>query len=118
MFLYQWQAGTSLELARTLAVNTLVLGQAFYLFNSRYLRESSLSVERLFANRIAWLTVGVLAVLQLAFVYAPFMNERFGSTALEPPHWLVPLGIGLGVFLLVEVEKAVARYLVGTNSAS
>jgi hypothetical protein len=46
------------------------------------------------------------------------MNERFGSTALEPPHWLVPLGIGLGVFLLVEVEKAVARYLVGTNSAS
>ena len=116
VFLYERQAGTSLELARTLAVNTLVWGQAFYLFNSRYLRESSLTVERLFANRIAWLTVGVLAVLQLTFVYAPFMHEWFGSAALEPRHWLVPLGIGLCVFLLVEVEKALARYLVGANS--
>ena len=118
VFLYERQAGTSLELARTLAVNTLVWGQAFYLFNSRYLRESSLSVERLFANRVAWLTVGVLAVLQLAFVYAPFMHEWFGSAALDLQHWLVPLGIGLGVFLLVEVEKAIARYLVGMNSAN
>ena len=35
------------ELARTLAVNTLVCSQAFYLFNSRYLRESSLPVTKL-----------------------------------------------------------------------
>jgi magnesium-transporting ATPase (P-type) len=98
-----------LELARTLAVNTLVFGQVFYLFNSRFLRDSSLSVARLFTNRVAWLAVGVLAVLQLVFVYAPFMQRLFGSTALELRHWLVPLGIGFAVFLLVEVEKAVIR---------
>ncbi|TVR56806.1 MAG: cation-transporting P-type ATPase [Candidatus Competibacteraceae bacterium] len=115
VFLYERQAGASLELARTVAVNTLVWGQAFYLFNSRYLRESSLMLSRLFANRIAWLTVGVLAVLQLTFVYAPFMHQWFGSAALDLRHWLLPLAIGLGVFLLVEVEKAATRYLVGTN---
>jgi magnesium-transporting ATPase (P-type) len=109
VFLYERQAGTSLELARTVAVNTLVWGQAFYLFNSRYLRESSLVLSRLFANRIAWLTVGVLAVLQLTFVYAPFMHQWFGSAALDLRHWLLPLAIGLGVFLLVEVEKAASR---------
>jgi hypothetical protein len=43
------------------------------------------------------------------------MHAWFGSAALDLRHWLVPLGIGLGVFLLVEVEKAVTRYLVGTN---
>ncbi len=118
VFLHELQAGTSLELARTLAVNTLVWGQAFYLFNSRYLRESSLSVERLFANRIAWLTVGILAGLQLAFVYAPFMHEWFGSAALELKHWLVPLGIGLCVFLLVEIEKAVTRRWFDVNPSN
>jgi hypothetical protein len=51
----------------------------------------------------------VLAVLQLVFVYAPFMQRLFGSTALEPRHWLVPLGIDLAVFLIVEAEKAIFR---------
>ncbi len=109
VFLIEIGQGKPVELARTVAVNTLVCAQAFYLFNSRFLRESSLSFERLFTNRIVWLAVGVLAVLQLIFVYAPFMHRLFGSTALELRHWFVPLGIGLGVFLLVEAEKAVFR---------
>jgi hypothetical protein len=33
----------------------------------------------------------------------------FGSTAVELHHWLVPLGIGLAVFLLVETEKTLFR---------
>lgn len=32
-------------MAQTMAVNTLVLGQVLYLFNSRFLRESSLRLE-------------------------------------------------------------------------
>jgi hypothetical protein len=60
---------------------------------------------------VAWLAAGVLALLQLAFVYAPFMQLWFGSAALAPRHWLVPLGIGLAVFLIVEGEKALLRRL-------
>jgi len=109
VFLIEKRLGMPVELARTMAVNTLVCAQAFYLFNSRFLRESSLSFTRLFTNRVVWLAVGVLAVLQLVFVYAPFMHRLFGSTAVELRHWLVPLGIGLAVFLLVEAEKAIFR---------
>jgi magnesium-transporting ATPase (P-type) len=98
-----------LELARTLAVNTLVCGQAFYLFNSRYLHETSLSLRRLFANRIAWVAVGILALFQLIFVYAPMMQHWFGSVDLELHHWLIPLGIGSAAFLIVEVEKAITQ---------
>ena len=109
VFLIEKHIGMPLELARTLAVNTLVCGQAFYLFNSRYLHESSLRVERLFANPMAWLAVGVLAVLQLTFVYAPFMQRWFGSASSELRHWLIPLGISAGAFLLIEAGKAVTR---------
>ena len=109
VFLIHKHRGLTLELARTLAVNTLVCGQAFYLFNSRYLHESSLSLARLAANRVAWLVLAVLAVLQLTFVYAPFMHRWFGSDSLELRQWLAPLGIGLAVFLLVEAEKSLFR---------
>ncbi|MCZ7641089.1 MAG: cation-transporting P-type ATPase [Verrucomicrobia bacterium] len=108
-FKIELQLGMSLELARTMGVNTLVFGQVFYLFNCRFLRESSLRPELLFTNRAAWLAVGVLVLLQLTFVYAPFMHQWFQTVPLELRHWLVPVGIGLGVFLIVELEKAVFR---------
>ncbi|MFN2310350.1 MAG: cation transporting ATPase C-terminal domain-containing protein, partial [Gammaproteobacteria bacterium] len=78
IFLYEKSLGLSLDLARTLAVNTLVCGQAFYLFNSRYLKRTSLKISRLIANPAAWIAVGVLACFQLLFVYAPFMQLWFG----------------------------------------
>ncbi|MDP3224483.1 MAG: cation transporting ATPase C-terminal domain-containing protein, partial [Rubrivivax sp.] len=101
--------GMPLDMARTMAVNTLVFGQVFYLFNCRFLNASSLRLGRLFSNRVAWLAVGVLISLQMLFVYAPFMHRWFGTAPLEARHWLVPLAIGLAVFLLVEVEKALMR---------
>jgi magnesium-transporting ATPase (P-type) len=109
VFLIERRLGGPLEQVRTMAVNTLVFGQMFYLFNSRFFRESSVRPGLLFTNRAAWLAVGALLVLQLGFVYAPFMQLWFGSAALEWRHWLVPLGIGAAVFLLVEAEKAVIR---------
>jgi magnesium-transporting ATPase (P-type) len=86
-------------------VNTLVCGQVIYLFNSRYLRASSLTLRGLFDNRVVWIAVAALAVLQLVFVYAPFMNDLFRSVPLEARHWLIPLAIGAAVFFLVELEK-------------
>jgi cardiolipin synthase A/B len=46
VFLVERASACRWSLARTLAVNTLVFGQVFYLFNSRFLRESSLRLER------------------------------------------------------------------------
>ena len=99
--------GLSLELARTLAVNTLVFGQLFYLFNSRHLRTSSLRRDTLLANRVAWGAAVVLLWLQITYVYAPFMHTLFGSAPLAPWLWLIPVGIGAAVFFLVELEKKV-----------
>jgi hypothetical protein len=65
---------------------------------------------RLFTNHVVWIAVGALAVLQLIFVYAPFMQRLFSSAALEVRHWLVPLGIGLAIFLIVEAQKAIFRH--------
>ena len=109
VFVLNRRLGMELALARTLAVNTLVFCQLFYLFNSRFLNESSLGFSRLMANKVAWLMACVLVLLQLVFVYAPFMHAWFGSASLPLGYWLIPLGIGLAVFLTVEAEKALLR---------
>jgi Ca2+-transporting ATPase len=112
VFIQARKSGLSLDLARTLAVNTLVLGQLFYLFNSRHLRSSSLRRDTLLANRVAWGAAVVLLWLQITYVYAPFMHTLFGSASLSPLLWAIPVGIGLIMFLLVELEKKlVARNL-------
>ena len=105
LFEFELRRGMPLNQARTMAVNTLVVAQVFYLFNARFLTASSLRLDLLFSNRVVWLAVGVLFLLQMAYVYLPFMNTAFATTPLDLHHWLAPLAIGLGIFLIMELEK-------------
>jgi magnesium-transporting ATPase (P-type) len=109
LFLRELGAGRPPELARTLAVNTLVAGQVFYLFNTRSLHTSSLRIRQLLSNRAALIAVAVLIAFQAVFTYAPLFQTWFGTAALAPVHWLWALGAGAAVFVLVEVEKALVR---------
>lgn len=103
------QTDQSLAVARTMAVNTLVLGQVFYLFNVRYLRQSSLRLSLFTTNPVSWICVAAAVGLQLLFTYAPFMNGLLGSAPLTAAQWLYPIGVGVLVFVVVEVEKAIGR---------
>lgn len=109
MFQIELRMDMPMDIARTMAVNTLVLAQAFYLVNSRFLSDSSLRLQLMFTNPVAWLALATLLGLQAAFVYLPIMNTLFGTAPLALRHWLIPLSIGLGIFLLIELEKAVMR---------
>ncbi len=108
-FEFERWIGMDLQQARTAAVTTLVLAQAFYLFNSRFLVASALNRAHWFTNRAVWIAVGLLVVLQWGFVYLPFMNKLFGTTPLELRHWVAPLVVGVAVFLIIEGEKALKR---------
>jgi len=108
--LYYWlkDNGYNIDEARTIAVNTLVAGQLFYLFNCRKMHEPSLG-QGFFNNKYAFYAVGILIVLQLVFTYAPFMNEWFATSPHRAVYWLYPAAGGFVVFLLVELEK----YILG-----
>src|SRR5260221_6099783 len=101
VFLFEEHRGYSIEMAQTMAVNTLVLAQVFYLFNSRFMRESSLRLDLLFTNRVVWIAVGVLAVLQVLFVYVPFLNVWVHSTSLPARDLFLPIRIGSAIFLTI-----------------
>ncbi len=102
--------GSDLAVARTTAVNMLVVAHTFYLFTCRKLYETSIS-RRIFENRLAFALTGVLVLLQLGFTYLPFMNTLFGTAAIPAVYWAGIAAAGLGAFLLVEAEKAISRRL-------
>ncbi len=109
LFLFELQRGESLEAARTGAVNALVIGELFYLFNSRFLFAPVFNRRGMTGNRAIWIAVGILIVLQIAFTHVPSMQVLFGSTHLDLDSWLLAISVGIGVCALVELEKAMAR---------
>jgi len=109
IFLWETGRGMPIEMARTLAVNTIVVAQMFYLFNSRCIQDSCLRLDTLFTNRAVWITIAILAFLQALYTHAPFMNVLFGSRPMSAADWLETAAAGALVFLVVEVEKAIVR---------
>ena len=116
-FFWMKSQGASDALARTVAVNMITIGQVFYLLNSRYLLDSSLSFKAHLGNKYLPLGIGAVVILQLLFTYAPPLQALFDNEAI-PLHvwpWLF-LG-GLVFFLVVEAEKLIIRSSASLRSA-
>ena len=108
-FFWMKSQGASDQLARTVAVNMITIGQVFYLLNSRYLLDSSLSLTAHLGNKYLPLGIGAVVILQLLFTYAPPLQRLFDNEAI--PLWVWPwlLLAGLVFFLAVETEKLIIR---------
>ena len=115
LFLWEIARGDSLETARTVAVNALVMGEIFYLFNCRYLLAPVRNWQDFSGNRYVLLSIAVLAVIQLAFTYVPFMQQMFGVVALDAVAWGLILGFGALLFIAVEIEKLALRGIKKRN---
>jgi magnesium-transporting ATPase (P-type) len=109
LFLWEIARGMSSEVARTAAVNAIVVGEITYLFNSRFFSASSMTWQGLTGNRFALLAIAILVLLQLGFTYAPGMQVLFDTAPLDAAAWLIILLFGVGVFVAVEIEKALWR---------
>jgi len=108
--LYAWGMahGAGEAAARTGAVNALVFGELFYLFNCRSLRDALPRIG-FFSNRWLWSGVAMMVLLQLAFTELSWMNRAFGSAPVSAASWLLTLTAGLAVYAVVEMEKRLRR---------
>ncbi|VDZ82618.1 cation-transporting P-type ATPase [Kluyvera intermedia] len=100
--------GYSAEFIRTVLLQTLVTAQWFYMLNCRVSDGFSLS-KGLLENKGIWIVSGVLLVLQLLIIYAPFMQMLFGTESLPFRYWVITFVIGFAMFLIVEAEKMLTR---------
>ena len=109
LFVWERAQGADIETARTVAVNTLVMIEIFYLFNTRFLTGRSFSVEGITGSRYVLIAVASVMVFQILFTYLPVMQHFFATSELSWSSWLRIIAVGVVVFVLVEIEKAVVR---------
>jgi magnesium-transporting ATPase (P-type) len=109
LFLLARTSGLDIDTARTITVNTLVMGEIAYLFNSRKILGTSLNWNGFFGNDMAIIAVMIIIFLQLLFTYVPRMHTLFGTQAISLKYWLYIILFAVILFLLVEIEKFIIK---------
>lgn len=102
-FFLKLERGGDIDEARTVALNTIVFFQIFYLFNSKSLHEYV--IRDIFSNRVMLLGILAVLLLQLVISYEPFMNSVFSTAPIQMIDWLIIALVSSTVFFLIEFEK-------------
>ncbi|MDX1692916.1 MAG: cation-transporting P-type ATPase [Ketobacteraceae bacterium] len=106
--------GQDLETARTMAVNTLIAMEVFYLFSMRYGYGTSITWRGVLGTKPVLISLGIVCTAQLLFIYAPFMQNIFETSALSLQDLLMIVVSGVLVLAIVEVEKQI-RFALRTR---
>lgn len=107
IYAYAIDRGYSVELARTLAVNTLVVMEIFHLFFIRNIYGTSLTWKAVRGTKVVWMTVIGVTIAQLTITYLPPMQTIFATEAVPILDGLLVIGIGVALFAIIETEKQI-----------
>jgi magnesium-transporting ATPase (P-type) len=107
IYSYAIDRGYSIELARTLAVNTLVVMEIFTLFFIRNIYGTSLTWKAVRGTKMVWMSVIAVTLAQLALTYLPPLQKIFATEALPFLDGLLVIGIGVALFAILETEKQI-----------
>ena len=103
--IFNWaQARMSLEEARTLAFCSIVVVEWFKAFNARS-DEHTVFKLGVFRNRWLVIAISVAVALQMAVIYAPFLQVAFGTVPLGIDKWGIAVLAGASLFAIEEVRK-------------
>ncbi|MFB6226323.1 MAG: calcium-translocating P-type ATPase, PMCA-type [Candidatus Paceibacteria bacterium] len=108
MWVFSEYVGTNEVLARSLIFTMLVFVELFEAFACRSVGKSVFSLG-LFTNSWLLLAVGGSALLQIAIIYTPFLQNIFEVAPLGATEWLMVIASALFSFFVLEFSKWVKR---------
>lgn len=109
LFFYYRFLGSSIEYARTIAINALVMIEIFYLFNCRFLTQTIFRRSFFVGSKPMIISIVSVSFLQLIFSYLPMSQSVFGLESISYEDWVVIILCTLPIMLIVELEKFVQR---------
>lgn len=109
--LFNWQLnqGASAELARSMAVNALVMLQVFYLLTIRRLEDNLWQARYWKGAKPSLLSILLVMLLQLMFTYLPLSQQIFAVAPLNLNQWGVVVVLTLPILIPLELEKRLRR---------
>ncbi|MFL0809211.1 MAG: cation-transporting P-type ATPase [Agarilytica sp.] len=105
IYQYAIDNGYSVDLARSIALNTLVTMEVFHLFFIRNIYNASISWRSIRGTKVVWLVVSTIIFAQFSITYLPLFQSIFSTVAIPIRDCLVILGIGVTLFIIIEIEK-------------
>lgn len=105
VFSYAIGRAYPVELARTMALNTLVVLEIFHLFFIRNIYGTSLTWRAVKGTRVVWATVLSVTAAQFAVTYLPPLQRVFATEAVPFLDGLGIVVVGIVFFAIIEVEK-------------
>ncbi len=109
LFVWEREHGATIDMARTVSVNALVMLEVFYLLGVRFVTAPALTREGLLGNHYVLMAIALVIGFQLLFTYTPVMQALFHTEALDADAWgRIVLASSL-VLILVELEKTALR---------
>jgi len=117
VYAYAVDKGYSIELARTIALNTLVVMEIFHLFFIRNIYGTSLTWEAVKGTKVVWTTVIVVTVAQFSITYLLPLQKLFSTVGVPFADGLLIVGIGAMLFAIIETEKQLRLRLRQIRSA-
>lgn len=105
IYRYAIEQAYSIELARTMAMNTLVVMEVFHLFFIRNMYGTSLTWKAVKGTKMVWYAVILVTMGQLAITYLPMMQSIFKTEAVPLQDGILVIAIGVALFAVAETEK-------------
>jgi len=99
--------GYSENLARTMALNTLVVLEIFHLFFIRNMYGPSLTWKAICGTRVIWISVIAVTIGQFAITYVPWLQSVFETEAIGLLDGLLIIAVGIIMFSVIEIEKQI-----------
>lgn len=115
IFAYAIDKGYSIELARTMALNTLVVMEIFHLFFIRNIYGTSLTLKAIAGTKVIWATVIAITIAQFSITYLPMLQMVFDTKNIPLWDGVLIFIIGVLLFTAVEIEKQIRIALTGNN---
>ncbi len=107
LYSFSIDRGDAPEMARTIAVNTLVTLEIFNLFFVRNIYGTSLTWKAVRGTRVVWITVLSVVAAQFALTYLPVLQTVFETRALSVFDGLLIVATGAVFFAIIEAEKQI-----------
>lgn len=107
----------SINRVHSQASNTLTFGACFVTLSARFSYQNSFHPRVFQDNQFVLISVTLVTVLQLVITYVPGLNNVvFAMLPMKAFQWGIVLLGGIFVFIGLELEKALRRYLKAQGS--
>ncbi|MDH4943865.1 HAD-IC family P-type ATPase [Sulfurimonas sp. C5] len=116
IYTYSISSGAQIEYAQTLAFNTLIFMEIFYLFYVRNMNTLIKSIREIVDCPVVWTAVTIVVCAQIIVTYTPFFQNIFTTKSLLLSEILLILCVGFVMFFLLEVEKYIRLRVLGFTS--